>query len=152
MDPSLTYLFLALACLVALWLLSPTFRALTYRAIIGPPNLRFEELPDIFSGWQSFAVDHNPRKKLSGAERSVQVYHDKVSIIYHTTKYPAGLSETVDIAYRGKAGMIFTLSNGTMTSFERIGGASRKIPELTPEHKDALERFMTRLRSCFTER
>ncbi len=149
MDQSLVYLVIALLCLVALWLLSPTFRAYTYRAIIGPPNLRFEELPEIFSGWQSFHVDHNPRKKLTGAERSVQVLNDKISIVYHTTNYPTGLSETVDIAYRGKAGMIFTLSNGTMTSFERIGGASRRVPELTAEQKDALERFMRGLRNCF---
>ncbi|MBP9669562.1 MAG: hypothetical protein KBE09_04720 [Candidatus Pacebacteria bacterium] len=149
MDSSLAYLFLALACLAALWFLSPTFRAYSYRALIGPPNLRIEELPALMNGMQSFTVEKNPRKKLSSADRSIQAYNGQVSIIYHTKQGSSALLETVDIAHHGKAGMIFTLKNGKMVHFDRIGGMACDNPELSPCEKAALEQFMNGVRNCF---
>ena len=138
-------------CLVALWFLSPLFRRIVFRAVVGQPNLRIEELPDIFNGHESFHIERNPRKKMPGADKSIQASNSKVSIIYHTTKHAEGVTETVDIAYPGKFGMIFTLVNDRMTCLERIGGTTRNNPELAGEEENALTRFMIALRDCFKQ-
>lgn len=151
MSQPYTSIAIIALCLVALWLLSPLFRRIVFRAVVGQPNLRIVELPDIFKGHESFHIERNPRKKMPGADRSIQASNSKVSIIYHTTKHVQGVTETVDIAYPGKFGMIFTLLNDKMTCLERIGGRTRDNPELTGEEENALARFMIGLRDCFNK-
>ncbi len=149
MDQSLVYLVLALLCLVALWFLSPTFRAYTFRAIIGPPNLRIDELPSIFNGMHSFRIEKNPSWKTPSTDLTVLAQDDQVSIIYQTKQGSSVLLETVNIAYRGKAGMVFSLKNGRMVHFDRIGGMARDNPELSLKERAALEQFMKGVRNCF---
>jgi hypothetical protein len=136
-------------CLVALWVLSPTFRQFVVRLFASQPNLEITELPAIFDGGQSFNIERNPQKKMPGADRSIQAINERVSVIYHTTKHLGGLTETVDISYPGKFGMIFTLINGRMSFFERIGGITRNNPQLSVQERYAVDRFMVSLRECF---
>lgn len=147
-DSDLLLAALAL-CVAALWVLSPSFRRGVLRALLGPPPLRIEELPDLLNGDQSFHIDHNPAKKMPGADRSVQMICGKISIIYHVSRHPEGTIETVDISYPGKLGMIFMLVNDKMVSFERIGGAILNNPALTGKQEHALTLFMIDLRECF---
>lgn len=149
MNPDFIYLAVSFAALVALWLLSPTFRAYSYRALIGPPNLRIEELPEIFNGRHSFRIEKNPSWKTSSTDLTMLAQDDQVSIIYETKQGSSVLLETVNIAYRGKAGMVFTLKNGKMVYFDRIGGMARDNPELSPAERVALSRFMQGVRNCF---
>jgi hypothetical protein len=133
-------------CLAVLWFLSPTFR----RVVVGAPDLKIEELPAIFHGQQSFYIERDPAKKMLGADKSTQAYNEKVSIIYHTTGHTRGLTETLDICYPGKFGMIFTVVNGRVTCFERIGGRTRNNPELSPSEQEAIDQFMIGVRKCFS--
>ena len=151
MGQSYTPIAIIAFCLVALWFLSPLFRRIVFRSVVEQPNLRIVELPDIFNGNESFHIERNPHKKMPGADKSIQASNSKVSIIYHTTKHAEGVTETVDIAYPGKFGMIFTPINDRMTCLERIGGTARRNPELTSEEENALTRFMVGLRACFKQ-
>jgi hypothetical protein len=132
-------------CLVALLFLSPRFRRAVFRVLVGRPNLGIQELPGIFAGDEGFRIEQDPHKKLPGADESIQAFNSTVSIIYHTTAHAGGVVETVDIASRGKAGMILTLRNGKVTCLQRIGGRTSVNPELTITEKSAIARFMFEL-------
>ncbi len=135
---------------MALWFLSPGFRSVLYNLLVERPNLQIEELPDIFNGNEYLQTEHNPAKRMLEADRSVRVYGGKISIIYHVTAHADGsVAETVDIAYKGKLGMIFILLNDKITCLQRIGGATYNNPALNIEEEAALMRFMIELRNCF---
>ncbi len=146
-DP-LTYLGIV-ACLTVLYFLSPKFKSFINGMFIERPNLSIEELAEIFNGRRKFRLDRDPQKKIPGALKSVQAYDNQVSVIYHMTPLDKGQAETVDIAYAGRAGMIFTMVNDKVTTFERIGGATQRNPELTPRQEGALRRFMIDMRDFF---
>ena len=145
---SSSVLVIVLSILALLLLGSSWFWKIILRLVFIQPNLTIEELPYIFAGQKLFKINRNPTKMMPGADKSVQVCNDEdgVSIIYHTTKRKDGLIETVDIAYTGKFGMIFTLFSDRVTFFQRIGGSSRSNPELTGEEENALLLFMIPLR------
>ena len=134
-------------CLIALCLASQKFRRGLTRLILVMPNLRIEELPDIFSGDQTFHIEHNPPIVMPGADINVQVRSEKVSIIYHASRRKPQLTETVNISYPGKFGMIMTLRDGKMRVFERIGGLTRNEPDLSRTEEVAVTRFMKDLRA-----
>jgi hypothetical protein len=139
-------------CLIALWLLSPTLRRFIYRIVVGPPNLRIDELPGIMSGYQSFTIERNPQKKMPGAQHSVQAYSDKVSIIYYTTYRGSVLvAETVDISCPDKAGLILTFTHGRLAVLQRIGGREIRLPLLTPDEQRSLDEFMAAVGNCFSK-
>lgn len=137
------------ACVVGIWLLSPTLRPIVYRFLVGLPNLTFEELPRLLADPQTLGFNPDPPKKLEGAEKSYQLLGEGMSIIYHLSRHKKMLTETVDIAVFGKAGMILTLTNGNLVVFERIGGFTTAPPLLTDAENIALTKFLIALRNHF---
>lgn len=147
MDPYLSIPIVAggLILPIVLWKLSPTLRHVVKGAVSKPPNLVVSELPSLFDTGL-FNINHNPRKTLVGADRSMQIYNDDISIIYYSFEKKHGFTEVVDIACLGKCGMIFTLVNGKMTRLERVDGTCLVDPKLSHEETKALLSFMKDLR------
>lgn len=145
MSQQTILIIVVLLCIVGILLLSPGARRFAWKLIVMQPNLEIGELPALFDG-QHFQIERNPSKKMPGADKSIQAISNRASVIYHSTKQPKGLVETVDISYPGKFGMIFTLANGKVTRFQRIGGATRNYPELSIDDQDAVDQFMVSLR------
>ena len=140
-------LFILIAVIV-----SPGGRKILRWIFLGPPNLRFEELPELFGDGRGFVIEHDPARRMPGADRNIQAHNDGMSIIYHTTKLPEGLAETGNILCTGTFGMIFTLRNGEMTCVERIGGITYNSPKLTGKEENAVLRFMISLRKFFNDK
>jgi len=150
MSDESIWLLVVLGCLVALWFLSEAFRSLVSRILGGRPALLIEELPSLVRRPHNFAILQNPKKRITGA-RSRQAVNDTVSIIYHVSRKGDEDIETIDIARVGRIGMIFTLVDGRMVSFERIGSPPLRNPRLTVNELTALNIFMAELHHIFKE-
>lgn len=136
-------------CLVGVWCLSPALRRATGWLLFGASELKFEELPEMLDGRIKFGILSEPLKKLPGTSRSVQAASIRASIAYHVTHHGSGVTETVDIAYIGRGGMILTMQDGKVKILERVGGPTIRNPALTNNEQAALDRFMTQLRFFF---
>jgi hypothetical protein len=109
------------------------------------PDFTFTELADLIEKVPSFKVDPDPKRKITGADKSVRLYTERLSIIYHSTKRKEGTAETIDIASPSKMGVIISLFNGHITVLEYFGKADVENPALALEERAALNRFLATL-------
>lgn len=137
---------LVLVGLTVAVLQSETVRAMVRRFLLGPPNLRLDELGEILPLDEEVSVDFDTLRKIPGATVNVQIRRGNVSVIYNGGKVRDALIETVDISARPKAGIIFTMKDGKMVVLQRVGGRTIENPDLTVAEDREVRRFMKRVR------